>query len=67
MIAGWGKKALSWSTVALERISDWLPAALAELQQSFPAEAARMARLDSMGSGGFFQAVEKLNGGADDR
>jgi hypothetical protein len=63
MIAGWGKKALSWSTVALECFSDWLPVALPEYSKA----SSRSGTDGSFGSGGFFQAVEKLNGGADDR
>ena len=63
MIAGWGKKAFPWSIVALECFSDWLPAALAEYSKV----PSRRRYDGSFVSGGFFQAVEKLNGGADDR
>ena len=66
MIAGWGKKALSWSTVALECFSDWLAVAL-QSTAKLPAESGTDRSFGLVLSGGFFQAVEKLNGGADDR
>jgi hypothetical protein len=66
MIAGWGKKALSWSAVALEGFSDWLPVAF-QSTTKLPAESGTDGSFGFVWSGGFFQAVEKLNGGADDR